>query len=132
MVFGFINSDKVVNRKKIKNTILFSKKKVIFGGNKSNKIQQNEYYSVFMGVDKTILNLNPYLKDYGFEFIKVDYKLFEESFSRFLKFDRLDNQKLKDSNTGDIISLKFYDALSKSEYFNPLLNHLFFLKYPIK
>lgn len=71
------------------------------------------YY--FEGFDESIIQLNDYIFESGFEFVKYDLKEFEIKFKHLLT-DSDDHLQNKDSHYD--ISIPFFDGLIKSRYFN--------------
>lgn len=70
------------------------------------------YY--FEGLDESILKLNPYISDNGFEFIKYDLNEFEEKFIHLF----IEGQSIKSEEFVGDISVTFQNALVNSRYFN--------------
>jgi len=78
-----------------------------------------ETYAIFLNVDESILNLNPYIEKMGYMFISFDLKDLEQNFFDLISFPKdfkSLNQVIVDNNKF-AISQEFYQAITNHELF---------------
>jgi len=88
-----------------------------------------ETYALFIGVNKSILKLNPFISEQGFEFIYLDASELEEKYSALFNFPKPHDPKpyIKFS-TGVTVSHEFYKTFDSTSFVPRGADGLFMLK----